>query len=130
MKLLHRARRMFGLGLIISMLSATVTFADGQSDTTSATLIVTATPNPSEMDAVQAYIQGVLPLLMAEGGTLIKALEVDQVVHGRPSGVVLVMNFPSGTIITDFFSSDAYGAFIETRERGFDEFNILVASDM
>ena len=28
-----------------------------------ATLVVTATPNPNEMDSVQDYLKGVLPLL-------------------------------------------------------------------
>ncbi|MEM9320743.1 MAG: hypothetical protein AAGA70_17320 [Pseudomonadota bacterium] len=61
----------------------------------SATLVVTGMPNPSEMDAAQSYLNGVMPLLMEAGGTMVKRLKVVQVVKGRPSGMVLVMDFPS-----------------------------------
>ena len=96
----------------------------------SATLVVTGTPNPSEMGAVQAYLQGVMPLLMGAGGTLVKRLKVAQAVSGRPSGMVLVMDFPNEETATDLFASEAYQALVETRDKGFSEMNILIAGDM
>ncbi len=95
-----------------------------------ATLVVTGTPNPSEMEAVQAYLQGVMPLLMGAGGTLVKRLKVAQVVNGLPSGMVLVMDFPSEEVVAELFASEAYEALIETRDKGFTEMNILIAGDM
>ena len=96
----------------------------------SATLVVTGTPNPSEMEAVQSYLNGVMPLLMKAGGTLVKRLKVAQVVNGRASGMVLVMDFPSAATVTDLFASDAYQALIETRDKGFSEMNMLIAGEM
>lgn len=96
----------------------------------SATLVVTGTPNPSEMESVQAYLQGVMPLLMGAGGTLVKRLKVAKVVNGRPSGMALVMDFPSEEAVTELFASDAYGELIENRDKGFTDMNILVANDM
>ncbi len=96
----------------------------------SATLVVTGTPNPSEMKAVQDYLQGVMPLLMGAGGTLVKRLKVAQVVNGLPSGMVLVMDFPCEEAVAELFASDAYEALIETRDKGFTEMNILIAGDM
>ena len=96
----------------------------------SATLVVTGTPNPSEMNSVQDYLQGVMPLLMGAGGTLVKRLKVAKVVNGRPSGIVLVMDFPSEEAVTEMFASEAYGELIDNRDKGFAEMNILVTNDM
>lgn len=96
----------------------------------SATLVVTATPNPTDMEAVQSYLKGVMPLLIGAGGTLVKRLKVAQIVNGRPSGMVLVMDFPSEQTVEDLFASDAYEALIETRDKGFSEMNMLIAGEM
>jgi uncharacterized protein (DUF1330 family) len=95
-----------------------------------ATLVVTATPNPDEMPSVQAYLNGVLPLLMAAGGTLVKRQKVQQVINGRPSGMVLVMDFDSAEAVSELFASDAYADLLPARDRGFSEMNILIAGDM
>ena len=96
----------------------------------SATLVVTGTPNPSELDAVQAYLKGVMPMLMSAGGTLVKRLNVAKVVNGRPSGMVLVMDFPTEEAVAELFASDEYSGLVETRDKGFSEMNILIAGDM
>lgn len=96
----------------------------------SATLVVTGTPNPSEIDAVQSYLKGVMPLLMGAGGKLVKRLKVAKVVSGRPSGMVLVMDFPSEQNVEELFASDAYEALVETRDKGFSEMNMLIAGEM
>ncbi len=95
-----------------------------------ATLVVTATPNPDEMPSVQAYLNGVLPLLKAAGGTLVKRQKVEQVIKGRPSGMVLVMDFASAEAVSELFASDAYADLVPARDKGFSEMNILVASDL
>ncbi len=95
-----------------------------------ATLVVTAMPNPDEMPSVQAYLKGVLPLLMAAGGTLVKRQKVEQVINGRSSGMVLIMDFDSANAVSELFASDAYAQLVPVRDRGFSEMNILVASDM
>lgn len=95
-----------------------------------ATLVVTAIPNPEEMESVQAYLQGVLPILMGAGGQLVKRLKVGQVINGNPSGMVLVMDFDSAETINNLFQSDDYKALITTRDKGFKEMNIWVAQEM
>ena len=95
-----------------------------------ATLVVTAIPNPDEMESVQGYLQGVLPLLVGAGGQLVKRLKVNGVIHGNPSGMVLVMDFDSDKAITELFESDEYAALIPVRDRGFKEMNILLTLAM
>ena len=95
-----------------------------------ATLVVTATPNPNEMESVQGYLQGVLPLLMGAGGKPVKRLKVDEVIRGNPSGMVLVMDFDSDEAITALFESDEYAALIPVRDKGFTEMNILLTHEM
>ena len=95
-----------------------------------ATLIVTASPNPNEMESVQGYLQGVLPLLMGAGGKLVKRLKVNEVILGNPSGMVLVMDFDSDEAIAALFESDEYAALIPMRDQGFAEMNILLTHGM
>ena len=94
------------------------------------TLVVTAIPNPNEMDSVQEYLQAVLPLFKGAGGKLVKRLKLDKVILGNPSGMVLVMDFDSAAAITAMFESDEYAALIPTRDRGFAEMNILLTHEM
>ena len=95
-----------------------------------ATLVVTAVPNPSEMESVQGYLHGVMPLLMGAGGTLVRRLKTSKVVNGRPAGMVLVMDFESADAVTAMFDSDDYRALIPARDKGFAEMNILIAQPM
>ena len=94
------------------------------------TLIVTAVPNPEEMEAVQVYLKGVMPLLTQAGGTLVKRLKISQVVHGDPSGMVLVMDFESSDEISKMFGSGDYAALVPARDKGFASMNIRLAQEM
>ena len=94
------------------------------------TLVVTAVPSPNEMASVQEYLKGVLPLLMGAGGKPVKRLKVDEVIHGNPSGMVLVMDFDSADAITGMFESEDYAALVPVRDRGFAEMNILLTQEM
>lgn len=95
-----------------------------------ATLLVTAVPNTDEMASVQEYLQGVMPLFISAGGKLVKRLKVDEVIHGNPSGMAMVMDFESAEAITTVFESDEYAALVPVRDRGFKETNILVTQEM
>ncbi len=94
------------------------------------TLVVTATPDPNEMPAAQQYLQDVVPLLARAGGRLIKRVEVVRVISGRPSAMVVVMEFDSARAITEVFKSNAYAALVPARDLGFREMNILLADDL
>lgn len=94
------------------------------------TLVVTAVPNPNEMASVQEYLRGVMPLLTGAGGALVKRLKTDQVIHGKRSGMTLVMDFDSVDTITGMFESDDYAALVPARDKGFSEMNILVTQSM
>ena len=94
------------------------------------TLVVTALPNPTEMPAVQAYVQGVMPLLLGAGGRVVKRLKAEEVLNGDPVGMVLVMDFPSLEAARDLFRSDAYQALVPTRDKGFRRIDIVLAQTM
>ena len=95
-----------------------------------ATLIVTATPNPNEMESVQSYLKGVFPLLLSAGGQLVKRLKVNKVIHGNPNGMTLVMDFESAEAITTLFNSEEYASLVPVRDQGFTEMNILIANEI
>ena len=98
--------------------------------TSAATLVVTAHPNPDEMESVQAYLQAVMPLFVAAGGTLVKRLKVDEVISGSPAGMAMVMDFESADTVGAMFESDEYRALVPVRDRGFAEMNILITETM
>ena len=93
-------------------------------------MVVTAVPNPNEMESVQAYLRGVLPLLVGAGGKVVKRLKVNKPIHGKPSGMVLVMDFESESSITEMFESDDYASLVPVRDKGFAEMNIQLSQEM
>lgn len=95
-----------------------------------ATLLVTATPNGDEPEAMRSYLTDVGPLLMAAGGNPPRRLKVTNTVSGEPFGICMVMDFPSAEAIETVFESDAYKALIPGRDKGFRGINILIAADM
>ncbi len=95
-----------------------------------ATLVVTATPDPQEMQSVQEYLKGVMPLLVEAGGTLVKRQKVGEVINGRASGMVLVMDFEDAETVKGMFASNAYADLVPVRDKGFSEMNILVTADI
>ena len=94
------------------------------------TLIVTALPNPNNMESVQQYLKEVMPIFNEAGGKLVKRVKVDEVIYGNPSGMVLVMDFDSEKVIKSLFESEPYAALIPIRDKGFKEMNILIAHGM
>ena len=94
------------------------------------TLVVTAVPNPKQMAAVREYLGGVLPLLLGAGGNLVRRLKQHRAIHGRPAGMVLVMDFDSADAIASMFESDEYKALVPVRDRGFSEMNISLYHEM
>jgi uncharacterized protein (DUF1330 family) len=71
-----------------------------------------------------------MPLLMGAGGRPVKRLKVDEVIHGKPSGMVLVMDFDSDEAITGLFDSEDYAALVPVRDQGFVEMNIQLTHEM
>jgi uncharacterized protein (DUF1330 family) len=94
------------------------------------TLVVTAVPNPQEMEAVQAYLKGVMPLFQKAGGRLVKRLKVGNTLNGDPTGMVLVMDFESADAVNALFDSEEYAALIPGRDKGFAQMNIHMAGEL
>lgn len=94
------------------------------------TLVVTAVPNPNEMESVQEYLKGVMPLLQGAGGELVKRLKIGKTLKGSPSGMVLVMDFDSANAVSELFESEDYMALVPARDRGFSEMSILLTHEM
>ena len=95
------------------------------------TLVVTAMPNPSEQEAMQTYLKGVLPLLLGAGGQLVKRVKVHGALTGKPPyGMVLLMDFPDREKLEGMFASEAYAALLPSRDEGFSSIDICLASEL
>jgi uncharacterized protein (DUF1330 family) len=88
------------------------------------------TLHPNETGSVQEYLKGVMPLLMGAGGKPVRRLKVNEVFHGKPGGMVLVMDFDSADAISSMFASDDYAALVPVRDKGFSEMNIQLTQEM
>lgn len=95
------------------------------------TLVVTASPNPNAPEAMQGYLQGVLPLLMGSGGKIVKRLKVTDDLGSTPGpGMVLVMDFDSKDAAQALFASAEYRALLPMRDAGFTSMTINLTSEM
>ena len=54
----------------------------------------------------------------------------DEVIHGEPGGMVLVMDFDSADAISGMFESEDYAALIPVRYKGFAAMNIQLAHEI
>jgi len=95
------------------------------------TLLVTAMPNPNAQESMQAYLKGVMPLLMGAGGQLVKRVKVQSSLTGKPPyGMVLMMDFPDRQALESMFASDSYAALIPARDRAFVSIDICFAGEL
>jgi len=102
-----------------------------QKTTDKTTLIVTSSPNIDEMEELKKYVQGVVPLLLDLGGTVVKRSKITDVYHGKQSYVfLLVMDFPSKNALIKMFDSEEYQTLIPNRDKGFTDINILFAENL
>ena len=62
--------------------------------------------------------------------TKLTGLKSEKIINGKPAGMTRVMDFDSGSAITDLFESVDYAALIPVRDRGFSEMNILLTRTM
>jgi len=83
-------------------------------------LHVTSQPNPSNPEATQAYLKGVLPLLLKAGGEVLARTKLSKTIHGTsPGAMTLAMRFPDAASIEAVFDSAPYKDLTAYRDAGF-----------
>ena len=91
-------------------------------------LFVTAMPNPEEKPAMQEYLQKVVPILAAAGGSLLVRGMIQKTVSGEPDyKMAMVMEFNSIEAVSAVFESKEYQELIPIRDRGFIKMDISLA---
>lgn len=95
------------------------------------TLIVTSIPNPKGGEDLQAYVHGVMPLLFAAGGVIVKRNLITDTFLGKAEmNFLLVMNFPSKDRLINMFESESYQELVTFRNKAFSRIDILFADDL
>lgn len=95
------------------------------------TLIVSSAPSSDGQDAMQEYVQGVMPLLLALGGVVVKRSIFTEAYHGdKFFTYLLVMDFPSKQAVVEMFDSEDYQRLIPARDRGFANIHISFATTL
>jgi uncharacterized protein (DUF1330 family) len=83
------------------------------------TMITIANFTEDGAEALQRYVEGVLPLLEQAGARVQRYGGVEPLVGGDRFDLVAVMEFPSEAVMKQFLSSDAYAAMEPYREKAF-----------
>jgi uncharacterized protein (DUF1330 family) len=84
-----------------------------------ATMITIANFSEDGAEALQRYVEGVLPLLEQAGAKVQRYRGVETLVGSDRFDLVAVMEFPSEAAMKRFLSSDAYTAMEPYREKAF-----------
>ncbi len=96
-----------------------------------ALLFVTASPNPAEPEAMQEYLQRVMPLFLAAGGTLLGRGAVQETVAGTADyKMAMVMAFENIATAKSALDSEDYRNLIPIRDRGFAKIDITLAQSL
>jgi uncharacterized protein (DUF1330 family) len=85
----------------------------------SATMITVANFAEDGADALQNYVEGVLPLLQQAGAKVLRYGGTETLVGTDRFDLVAVMEFPSSETMKQFLSSDAYLAMEPYRDKAF-----------
>lgn len=97
-------------------------------------LFVTATPIMEYHDALERYVQGVIPMLMEAGGSIPKIIKQDKSVVGHTDTFMTMIVEFNGTEAKNaayaVFESEAYEALVPDRDKAFKKMNIAFYSDM
>ena len=97
-------------------------------------LLVTATPIMEHHDALERYVQGVIPMLMKAGGSAPKIIKQDKSVVGHTDTFMsMIVEFDGNDArmaAHAVFESEAYAALVPDRDKAFSKMNIAFYSDM
>ena len=94
-------------------------------------LIVNATPNLENQEAIQAYTGGVLPMLQNAGGKSLKRAKLASIIKGKANyPMFLFMEFDDASRISELFESEAYQQLIPHRDKAFKELNIYTFTSL
>ena len=92
------------------------------------TLIVNATPNPNESEALAHYSEHAGAILKAHGGNLIGKYKIHTSITGQKlESNVMVMEFENDSIVEALSSREEYQKLIPFREKAFSQISISFA---
>ncbi|MEH6578970.1 MAG: DUF1330 domain-containing protein [Amphritea sp.] len=93
-------------------------------------LMVEATPNPEQKEALQSYLSQAPVVTKAHGGVPVAKYDVETALDdGENPAVFAVISFPSRDAIEALFSDPAYKALVPERDRGFDHLRYYIVSE-
>lgn len=94
-------------------------------------LIITAIPNPEKMEAVQAYLSQIMPVLVAAGGKPVGRYRVtNQLVGEGGPKMMALLEYSDEKSITDMIDSEAFTALADLRGDAFLQLDLMVSSPM
>jgi len=93
-------------------------------------LMVEATPNPNDKEAMVSYLGQAPAITKKHGGVPVATYDVQSVMDDSDKAAVFaVISFPTRAAIGALFSDSAYLALIPERDRGFSHLRYYVVNE-
>lgn len=93
-------------------------------------LLIEATPNPIEKDAMQSYLTKASVVTKEHGGVPVATYDVETVLDDDDKPAVFaVISFPSREAIKNLFNDPAYKALIPMRDLGFSSVRYFIVNE-
>ena len=93
-------------------------------------LMIEATPDPQQQEALQAYISQAAPIGERHGGVPVATYTVDTPLDNQQSaGLFAVVSFPDKRAIDNMFADPDYHALIPQRNQAFSHLRYYVVNE-
>lgn len=94
-------------------------------------LIITAIPNPKNMDGVQSYLKKAGPFAPKYGGVFISRYKtLNHLVGENGAELMSIFEFPDVQSIENMMNDDEYIKLTEIREKAFTKLNMRVCEEL
>ncbi len=93
-------------------------------------LLIEATQNPEQKEALQSYLSKAPAITKSHGAVPVASYDVESVLdQGDKPGLFAVISFPNRDAITALFDDPAYKALIPERDLGFNSIRYFITNE-
>jgi len=94
-------------------------------------LIINAIPNKENMLEVQTYLGNMIPVISANGGSVVTRYKtLAQLTGENGPEMVVIFEFPNAEAIKTMMSSEGFSNLSESRAKAFTKLNMMICGEM
>ena len=94
-------------------------------------LIISAIPNPDNMEGFQLYLSKIMPIIMSNGGKIVGRYKtIEQLMGEGGPKVTAMVEFPSAETVKKMIAGDEFNALKELRAETFKKMDLMLSAAM